>query len=81
VDEAALYRALHEGWIAGAGIDVFAQEPTPPDNPLLGLDNIVVTPHSATATQEALVEMALVAKDVVRVLKGEPPEHPVNRLG
>lgn len=81
VDEAALYRALREGWIAGAGIDVFEQEPTPPDNPLLGLDNIVVTPHSATATEEALVEMALVAKDVVRVLKGEPPEHPVNRLG
>ncbi len=80
VDEAALYRALKEGWIAGAGIDVFEQEPTPKDNPLFALDNIVLTPHTATATEEALVEMALVAKDVVRVLKGEKPDYPVNRL-
>ena len=80
VDEAALYRALSEGWIAAAGIDVFEQEPTPKDNPLFGLDNIVVTPHTATATEEALVEMALVARDVVRVLKGERPEYPVNNI-
>lgn len=80
VDEQALYRALHEGWIAGAGIDVFEEEPTPRDNPLLQLENIVVTPHTATATEEALLKMALVAQDVVRVLKGEKPEYPVNTL-
>ncbi len=80
VDERALYRALAEGWIAGAGIDVFEEEPTPADNPLLQLENIVVTPHTATATEEALLNMALVAKDVVRVLKGEKPEYPVNHL-
>jgi len=80
IDEKALYRALTEGWIAGAGIDVFEEEPTPADNPLLGLENLVATPHTATATEEALLNMALVAKDVVRVLKGEPPEYPVNTI-
>lgn len=81
VDEAALYAALREGHIAGAGIDVFAQEPTPADNPLLKLDNIVFTPHAATTTEESLRDMSLVALDVVRVLRGEPPAYPVNRLG
>ncbi len=80
VDEAALYRALRDGQIAGAGLDVFAQEPTPADNPLLKLDNIVFTPHAATATEESLRDMSLVALDVVRVVRGEPPVHPVNRL-
>jgi len=81
VDEGALYAALREGRIAGAGIDVFAQEPTPADNPLLKLDNIVFTPHAATTTEESLRDMSLVALDVVRVLRGEPPAYPVNRLG
>jgi D-3-phosphoglycerate dehydrogenase len=80
VDEAALYRALTEGKIAGAGLDVFEQEPTPADHPLLKLDNVVVTPHMATATQESMREMALVARDLVAVLEGRPPEYPVNRL-
>ena len=47
VDEAALVRALREGWIAGAGLDVFEQEPAAADNPLLSMDNVVVTPHIA----------------------------------
>ena len=47
VDEPALVRALAEGWIAAAGLDVFEQEPTPTDNPLLKLDNVVATPHIA----------------------------------
>ncbi len=47
VDEAALIRALQEGWIAAAGLDVFEQEPTPTDNPLLSMNNVVVTPHIA----------------------------------
>jgi D-3-phosphoglycerate dehydrogenase / 2-oxoglutarate reductase len=80
VDEQALYDALTSGQIAGAAIDVFVQEPTPADNPLLQLDNILVTPHMCTATEEALVEMALVTEDIVRVLKGEQPKYPVNRL-
>ena len=80
VDEGALYRALVEGSIAGAAIDVFEQEPTPADNPLLQLDNVVVTPHMATTTEEAMIQMALVAEDVVAVLQGRAPKYPVNRL-
>ena len=47
VDEAALIRALTERWISAAGLDVFEQEPIDPGNPLLKLDNVVVTPHIA----------------------------------
>lgn len=80
VDEEALHRALQQKEIAGAGLDVFAQEPTPVDNPLFELPNVVLTPHIATATEEALQQMALVATDVVRVLEGQAPVYPVNRL-
>ena len=80
VDEAALIEALQEGRIAGAGIDVYEQEPTPPDNPLLAMDNVVVTPHVASSTAEALRMMSLVAEDVVAVVQGRPPKFPVNHL-
>ena len=53
VDEKALYRALQERWIAGAGLDVLTQEPPLKDEPLLKLDNVVVTPHIAWGTKEA----------------------------
>ena len=53
VDEAALVTALQDGKIFGAGLDCFASEPLPADSPLLGLDNLVVTPHIGWATQEA----------------------------
>lgn len=53
VDEAALYTALTSGSIAGAGIDVFATEPTNPDDPLLSLDNVVLSPHCAGVTRES----------------------------
>jgi len=80
VDEKALYEALVEGKIAGAGLDVFEQEPTPADNPLLKLDQIIVTPHMATATQEALVAMSMVTTDIIAVIEGRQPEHPVNQV-
>jgi phosphoglycerate dehydrogenase-like enzyme len=80
VDEPALIEALRSGQIAGAGIDVFAQEPTPADNPLLGLENAVVTPHTASSTIEALIQMSLVAEDLVRHLQGQPVKYPVNKL-
>jgi phosphoglycerate dehydrogenase-like enzyme len=47
IDEAVLVQALREGWIAGAGLDVLEQEPPASDNPLLKLDNVVLTPHVA----------------------------------
>jgi phosphoglycerate dehydrogenase-like enzyme len=80
VDETALYAALAEKKIRGAGIDVFEEEPTPADNPLFSLDNIVLTPHMASATQEAMRSMSLVAEDVVGVLEDRRPMYPVNQV-
>lgn len=77
VDQNALLRALQEGWIAGAGLDVFDPEPLPADSPLLQLDNVVVTPHMAAHTDEALLRMALVVEDVMAVIEGRPPKYPV----
>lgn len=79
VDQAALYRALTEGWIAGAGLDVFEEEPTPTDNPLLTLENVLLTPHAATSTEESLIGMSLVTRDVMAVIQGREPTNPVNR--
>ena len=90
IDEAALRRALAEGWIAGAALDVLAQEPAPPDHPLLGLDNAIVTPHAAFYSEPAIAELATkAARNVATVLRGEVPatvvnpavlEHPAYRL-
>ena len=64
VDEAALFRALTEGWIAAAGIDVLEQEPPPADNPLFSLDNVVITPHIAGYTDRiAGGQLASVGRD------------------
>ena len=74
VDEAALYRALSSGQIAGAGLDVFDQEPPPPDNPLFGLDNVVLTAHMAGPTQDSNIARLRNAFDnVQRVARGEAP--------
>jgi len=79
VDTDALVRALEERWIAGAGLDVFEEEPLPPDHPLAKLDNVVLTPHVASATIEARTKMAEpAAKNLVAVLKGEVPPALVN---
>jgi D-3-phosphoglycerate dehydrogenase len=79
VDEAALIEALRAGTIAGAALDVFAQEPPPADSPLWALDNVIVTPHMASHTQEGLRRMAVdVAQEVLRVLQGERPKWAVN---
>ncbi|MEM0373764.1 MAG: hydroxyacid dehydrogenase [Sulfolobaceae archaeon] len=73
VDENALYEALVNGRIAGAGLDVLSVEPPLESNPLLKLDNVIITPHIGGATFEAFergVENALL--EVIRFLKGEP---------
>lgn len=79
VEEEALVRALKEGWIAGAGLDVLKREPPAPDNPLLGMENVLLTPHAAFYSQGALSEVKRrAAAAVAAVLRGEPPESVVN---
>ena len=80
IDEAALIRALQAGQIAGAGLDVFEQEPIAPDNPLLGMENVVITPHSGGYSEEAIrTGRRLAAEEVARILRGERPRNLVNR--
>ena len=80
VDQKALYKALKEGWIAGAGLDVFEQEPISPDDPLLELDNVVLAPHAASASYETRSRMAeMVADNLIAFLKGEVPPNLVNK--
>lgn len=79
-DERALCAVLKEGRIAGAGSDVYEVEPATKDHPLFQLGNFVGTPHMAAHTDEALRRMSLVAEDIVRVLDGKAPLHPVNSV-
>jgi glyoxylate reductase/D-3-phosphoglycerate dehydrogenase len=74
VDETALYEALAANRIAGAGLDVFDQEPPPADNPLFGLDNIILTAHLAGPTFESNIARVRNAFDnVQRVARGDAP--------
>lgn len=78
-DERALFEALTRGTVRAAGIDVFEEEPSPLDNPLLNLDNVVASSHVAGVTLEAGRQMALqVAGEMLRVLRGERPQVLVN---
>jgi len=79
VDEKALYKALKEGWIAGAALDVFEEEPTPVNNPLLKLENVIVAPHIASATHETRSKMAeMVAQNLIAFFEGKVPPNLVN---
>jgi D-3-phosphoglycerate dehydrogenase len=84
VDDRALHLALSEGWIAGAGLDDIEEEPAKvrdwrPDNPLFGLDNVVITPHAAYYSEESIRTVrSFAAEEVVRVLTGRKPLSPVN---
>ncbi len=78
VNETDLYRALKDGVIAGAGLDVFENEP-PTESPLLELDNVVLTPHTAAFTTEAMNNMNVgVVEQLIDYLDGKRPAHLVN---
>jgi D-3-phosphoglycerate dehydrogenase len=79
VDEEALFLALKNGTIAGAGIDVFEKEP-PENNPLLKLENVVLTPHLGANTNEGQIRAGTVcAEQIIKVLSGEEPDYCVNK--
>jgi len=79
IDESALLKALKEGEIAGAGLDVFESEPPEHENPLLHLPNVVVTPHMAGWSDEAVYrEQKEAALEIKLVLEGERPRYPIN---
>ncbi|HYH64396.1 MAG TPA: NAD(P)-dependent oxidoreductase [Urbifossiella sp.] len=76
LDAAALAAALRAKKLAGAAIDVYDPEPPGPDFPLLGLDNVLLTPHMAARTYTAVENMSWVVRDVLGVLEGRPPQFP-----
>ena len=84
VEDAALYRALKDGWIAGAGLDDIEEEPAKqrdwrPTNALFSLDNVIITPHAAYYSEEAMRTVReFAAHEVLRVLSGQAALSPVN---
>jgi len=80
VDEKALYKALKEGWIWAAGLDVWEEEPTSADNPLLELDNVTASPHIASASIATRTRMAIMAvENMTAILEGRVPPNLVNK--
>jgi phosphoglycerate dehydrogenase-like enzyme len=80
IDEPALVRALQQGWIAGAGLDVFAEEPLPPDSPLWGMENVIVTAHYAGATPHYHERaMKIFLDNLRRYVAGEPLRNVVDK--
>lgn len=78
-DEAALARALAEGRVRGAAIDVFSRQPLARDHPFLALDNVILTPHAAALTRESVDRMSLQAvRQILQLVAGTPPDHLVN---
>jgi len=80
VQQHVLVRCLRERWIAGAGLDVFEEEPLPANDPLIGLDNVILTPHWLPATRQAgRATMTSIKQGMLRAAKGEIPDHVLNR--
>lgn len=78
IDEKALVRALQEGWIAGAGLDVFEEEPFRPDNPLAAMPNVILTPHISAGTRDALkTKMRSLFENVQRFFDRKPLENEI----
>lgn len=81
IDEEALYKALKEGWIAGAALDVLEKEEAEVTTPLLTLDNVIITPHSAYYSEESAAELrSKVVEAVIDVLTVKAPKYPVNQV-
>jgi len=79
IDEEALYKGLSDGTIAGAGLDVMADNLPPQDHPLFSLDNIIITPHIAFFSQESTLELEQrAAAEVVSVMHGRMPDNLIN---
>jgi phosphoglycerate dehydrogenase-like enzyme len=79
IDEDALYQTILDKGIAGAGIDVFSEEPLPPDEQIRRLDNVILTPHTAASTKEALKNRyRFFAKNALRIYNGKKPLNIVN---
>jgi D-3-phosphoglycerate dehydrogenase len=79
VDEEALVEALLDGHVGGAGLDVYDPQPPGSDNPLLSLDQVVLTPHVASFTHEGRLRMGMtVVEDVLRALRGQQPRYLAN---
>ncbi len=80
VDEAALIEALRSGHLAAAGLDVFADEPVSPDNPLLALDNVIVSPHVSWYTADTMERyLSAAISNCRRIKEGREPYSVVNR--
>src|SRR5262249_47818885 len=80
VDQAALIAVLRERRIAGAGLDVFETEPLPANNPLLNLDNVILTPHWLASTADVWKSTGRAMVDgLCKVARGEIPDHVINR--
>ncbi len=79
IDGDAIVQALRERRIAGAAFDVYETWPVRPDSPLLGLDNVVLTPHIGGATDETVVRYSrMISDDIERFLRGERPKNLLN---
>ena len=80
IDEAVLVKALQQGWIRGAGIDAFEKEPTAVDNPLLKMNNVIVTPHALAWTDEMFLnQWTQILSQISQIIHGEMPEALVNK--
>ena len=79
LDEEAVSRAVREHWIAGAALDVLTTEPPPLGHPLMGVPEIIVTPHAAYYSEQAIADLQRrAASNVVSALSGQLPPHIVN---
>lgn len=79
IDQSALLTALEGGWITGAGLDVFSEEPLSPHNPLLAIDNVILTPHLAWYTKEAFERLETeTIQRALEILQGKTPKNVVN---